>query len=251
VGLCRADRAFVEKDEVLPQLHLRHRNNFGANIVAMNSTPTAPTPENDSLSQRLAVFANSLPAEGLAVGELIKQLGRDGLLLLCIVLSLPFLLPVSIPGVSTVFGLLILFIGIAETLRMPIWLPGKVARYQLTRARLQDILRLGAKWVNRLESWAKPRLTGLTSPGMQRFNGAMLTIGAGLLMLPLAIIPFSNTLPALACIFLAAGLLGRDGLCILVGCVFNLLSAIYFAVIFVLGTAVLVNLLQKYAPWLL
>ncbi|NJM44254.1 MAG: exopolysaccharide biosynthesis protein, partial [Brachymonas sp.] len=55
------------------------------------------------------------------------------LLLLCIVLSFgPVLLPVSIPGVSTVFGLLILFIGISETLRMPIWLPGKV---RATRSR--------------------------------------------------------------------------------------------------------------------
>jgi hypothetical protein len=204
-----------------------------------------------SLSQKLSQFAQSLPQDGLGVGDLVKQLGRDGLLLLCMVLSLPFLLPVSIPGVSTVFGLLILFIGLAELLRMPIWLPGKVARYRLTRERLQEILKLGAKWVQRLEGWVKPRMHALTAPHMQRFNGAMLTAGAGLLMMPLAIIPFSNTLPALACIFLAAGMLSRDGLCIVVGCFFNLLSAIYFGIIFVVGTAVIVNLLQKYVPWLM
>jgi hypothetical protein len=204
-----------------------------------------------TLSQKLSLFADSLPDEGLDVGDLVRQLGREGLVLLCIVLSLPFLLPVSIPGVSTVFGLLILFIGLAELMRMPIWLPGKVARYRLTRERLQEILKLGAKWVRRLEGWVKPRMHVLTGSSMQRFNGAMLTIGASLLMMPLAIIPFSNTLPALACIFLAAGLLSRDGGCIVLGCVLNLLSAIYFGIIFAMGTTVLVNMLQKYVPWLM
>ncbi|TAG25077.1 MAG: exopolysaccharide biosynthesis protein [Burkholderiales bacterium] len=201
-----------------------------------------------SLSQRLAHFADQLPETGLSVGELVKQLGREGLLLLCVVLSLPFLLPVSIPGVSTIFGLLILFIGVAETLRMPIWLPGKVAGYSLTRERLQDILRLGAKWVQRLEKLARARMAWLTSAAMERFNGAMLVLAAALLMMPLAIIPFSNTLPALACIFLAVGMLSKDGLCILLGYLFNLVSALYFSLIFVLGAAVVLKYLGPYLP---
>ncbi len=208
--------------------------------------PDFPAPP--SLSQRLAGFADQVPEAGLSVGELVKQLGRDGLLLLCVVLSLPFLLPVSIPGVSTVFGLLILFIGFAEMLRMPIWLPGKVAGYALTRERLRDILKLGASWVQRLEKLARPRMAWLTSASMERFNGAMLVLGAALLMMPLAIIPFSNTLPALACIFLAVGMLGRDGVCILLGCLFNLASALYFGLIFVLGAAVVLKYLGPYLP---
>nr|WP_249661122.1 exopolysaccharide biosynthesis protein [Variovorax sp. PCZ-1] len=200
------------------------------------------------MSKRLANFADQLPEAGLSVGELVKQLGREGLLLLCVVLSLPFLLPVSIPGVSTVFGLLILFIGIAETLRIPIWLPSKVAQYTLTRERLSDILKLGANWVQRLEKLARPRMAWLTSTSMARFNGAMLVFGAAMLMMPLAIIPFSNTLPALACIFLAVGMLSKDGLCIMLGCLFNLASALYFGLIFVLGTAVVLKYLGPYLP---
>jgi hypothetical protein len=206
------------------------------------------SPNSQSLSQRLADFADQIPEAGLSVGELVKQLGREGLLLLCIVLSLPFLLPVSIPGVSTVFGLLILFIGSSEAVRMPIWLPGKVAGYSLTRERLRDILKLGASWVQRLEKLARPRMAWLTQASMQRFNGAMLVLGAALLMMPLAIIPFSNTLPALACIFLAVGMLGRDGVCILLGCLFNLVSTLYFGLIFVTGTAVVLKYLGPYLP---
>lgn len=206
--------------------------------------PSASRP----LSQRLSQLANQLPPQGLRVGELVAQLGREGLLLLCVVLSLPFLLPVSIPGVSTVFGLLILFIGIAEALRMPIWLPYGVARYALTRERLQEILLLGARWVQRLEKLARAREVWLTEGPMQRLNGAMLALGAALLMLPLAFIPFSNTLPALACIFLAVGMLARDGRCIVIGCLFNLASALYFGLIFALGAAVVLKYLGPYLP---
>ncbi|NJM44500.1 MAG: exopolysaccharide biosynthesis protein, partial [Brachymonas sp.] len=56
------------------------------------------SPNTQSLSQRLAEFADQLPEAGLSVGELVKQLGREGLLLLCIVLSLPFLLPCRFRG---------------------------------------------------------------------------------------------------------------------------------------------------------
>ena len=67
-------------------------------------------------------------------------------------------------------------------------------------------------------------------------------------MMPLAIIPFSNTLPALACIFLAVGMLNRDGACIVLGWLFNSVSCLYFGLIFVLGTAVVLKYLGPYLP---
>ena len=47
----------------------------------------------------------------------------------------------------------------------------------------------------------------------------------------------SNTLPALALLFLAIGLLQHDGLCILFGHLANLCAFIYFIVIMVGGKA--------------
>ena len=44
-----------------------------------------------------------------------RTMGESGLLLLCALLSLPFLFPVSIPGVSTVFGAGIVLISAAIT----------------------------------------------------------------------------------------------------------------------------------------
>jgi hypothetical protein len=211
-------------------------------------TMTPNVPRSETLSQRLADFAQHVPQEGVTVQELVAQLGREGLLLLCFIVSLPFLLPVSIPGVSTIFGALILLIGVSETAKAPLWLPAKLKGYVITRGLISDVLEKGVRWVQRLEKLAHPRLLALTNGLMERFNGLMLIASAALLMLPFAFIPFSNTIPGLACIFLALGLLMRDGVCILLGWLFCALAAVYFAVIFWFGIGAINQWLGPYMP---
>jgi len=63
------------------------------------------------------------------------------------------------------------------------------------------------------------------------FNNAALILGAVLLMMPFGLIPFSNTFPAVAILFLAIGLLQRDGVCILLGHISNVVTIIYFSVL--------------------
>jgi hypothetical protein len=63
----------------------------------------------------------------------------------------------------------------------------------------------------------------------------------GLMLLTVFLtIPFSNTLPALALLFLAIGSLQRDGLCILIGHLANFITMAYFAVL-IGGGGVLVH----------
>jgi hypothetical protein len=75
---------------------------------------------------------------------------------------------------------------------------------------------------------------------MNTVNNCALIFGALLLMAPFGFVPFSNTLPGLALLFLAIGLLQRDGLCILFGHLMNLATTIYFAVL-ILGGGVAIN----------
>jgi hypothetical protein len=61
--------------------------------------------------------------------------------------------------------------------------------------------------------------------------------GAVLLMAPFGLIPFSNTLPALALLLLAIGMLQRDGLLIVYGHVCNFFTVVYFAILILGGGA--------------
>jgi hypothetical protein len=79
---------------------------------------------------------------------------------------------------------------------------------------------------------------------MDTLNNCALITGSVLLMAPFGLIPFSNTLPALALLFLAIGLLQRDGLCVLFGHLANIATMIYFIVLMVGGGAAIREVLR-------
>ena len=63
------------------------------------------------LSTTLLGVSGSLPAGKVSLRDLLELIGEQGMLSVCVFLTLPSLIPVSIPGVSTVFGLAIILIG--------------------------------------------------------------------------------------------------------------------------------------------
>ncbi len=195
--------------------------------------------QKDSLGEKLRIVIGNLPPNGVTLAEIRDLVGQDGLLLLTVFLTLVFMVPVSIPGVSTVFGLAILLIGISRLLGRSLWLPRRIAQRALPADKLRAGLNQGSIWLHRLERVSRPhRLSWMAAPGpVDTVNNGALILGALLLMAPFGLIPFSNTLPALALLFLAIGLLQRDGLCILFGHLANLVTIVYFCVLILGGGA--------------
>jgi len=181
-------------------------------------------------SELLEDIIHAIKGEHITLRDLLSMMGESGLLLLCAFLSLPFLFPVSIPGVSTVFGAGIVLISAAITLNRLPWLPQKVADRRLESGKLRPVLERGVKFLRKIDRFFKPRLIGLTSGAvMNRVNGLVLMAAGLLLMAPLGLIPFSNTLPGVAILLLAAGISQRDGLVVLGGYVMVVLTIVYFA----------------------
>ena len=180
-------------------------------------------------SELLEDVIGSIRGEHITLRDLLATMGENGLLLLCGFLSLPFLFPVSIPGVSTVFGAGIVLIAVAITLNTLPWLPGKVADRRLESGKLVPVLERGVRFLKKIDRFFRPRLPFLTNGAViNRVNGLAL-MGAGLLlMLPLSLIPFSNTLPAVAVLLLSAGISQRDGLIVAAGYVMIALTVVYF-----------------------
>ncbi|MCP8894111.1 exopolysaccharide biosynthesis protein [Shinella daejeonensis] len=183
-------------------------------------------------SELLEDVIGSIRGDYVTLRDLLATMGENGLLLLCGFLSLPFLVPVSIPGVSTVFGAGIVLVSAAVTLNRLPWLPGRIADRRLESGRLVPVLERGVRFLKRIDRFFKPRLPFLTSGAMvNRVNGLAL-MGAGLLlMLPLSLIPFSNTLPAVAALLLSAGISQRDGLVVAAGYAMIALTVVYFGAI--------------------
>jgi hypothetical protein len=184
------------------------------------------------LSATLIDVSERLPSGSASLRDLMALSGEQGLLLLCALLALPFLLPVSIPGVSTVFGAAIILIAIGVTLNRVPWLPRRILDRPLPTAQIKSVFGRGARLVARFEHLIRPRWPLLTRGAtLNGLHGSALILAGALLIAPLGLIPFSNTLPGFAVLFLALGMLERDGLFIVAGYVMNLATVVYFGVL--------------------
>jgi len=183
------------------------------------------------LSHLLTTLIDEIDGDTVTLQELLERSGRQGMLLICALSTLPFLIPVSIPGVSTVFGAAIVLLASALFLNRLPWLPQRILHKQLDAKKLVPALRKGAGIVSKVDRWVKQRWLALTSVTMLRLNCAAVMFGGLLLMAPLGPIPFSNTAPAVGILLLTVGLLQRDGLFVLLGYLGLVLSVVYFSVL--------------------
>ncbi|WP_337342958.1 MULTISPECIES: exopolysaccharide biosynthesis protein [unclassified Pseudoxanthomonas] len=210
----------------------------------------SPDASNSSatVGEQLASIIERLPEDKLTLGELLDAFSEEGMLLLTILLTLVFLIPVSIPGVSTVFGAAILLIGVSRLLKRPLWLPSKLMHKQLPASKLRPGLNAGMVWVRRMEKISRPhRLRGVVDgrvPDM--LNNLAFILAALLLMAPFGFVPFSNTLPALALLLYAIGFMQRDGGAVLLGHLSNIGTIIYFGVLIGGGGVAAHGLLQRF-----
>jgi hypothetical protein len=144
-------------------------------------------------------------------------------------------LPVSIPGTSTPFGVLIALNAIGLALHKSPWLPARLMNRHIAMHQLVPMLEKGVQLFKRLERLIRPRLLPLTHRAtIGRFNVMLLGFAGLLLTAPLPL-PFSNTLPAYGVLLLAMGSLERDGYAVLVGYVMVLLTLVYLTTVGVLG----------------
>lgn len=186
-----------------------------------------------SLRVQLEAVIGRLPSGTMTLGELLGVIGDEGLLVLSILLTLVFLIPVSIPGVSTVFGAAILLVGISRLSGRPLWLPRRLAERPLPADRLRPALAGGMSWVRRLERVSRPHRLAAVVDGRAQgiFNNLAFIFAALLLMAPFGFVPFSNTLPGVALLLYAVGFIQRDGGAVLLGHLATIGTVLYFSVL--------------------
>ena len=205
------------------------RHSVGARIDARNTMTVRFQNPTRSLSQTLLEVRESIRGEQVTLGHLLELIGEQGLLLFVMLLMVPFLLPVSIPGVSTVFSLVVILVGVGVVLnRMP-WLPVRLLEHSIAVESLLPAMDKGVSLMRRIDKVIQPRLLALTHGAtLNRVNGVMIVVAGTLLLFPLGFVPFSNTFPGVAVLLLAAGMVQRDGVFVLLGYLMVLATLVYF-----------------------
>jgi hypothetical protein len=114
------------------------------------------------VSVMLSEIVDKVPARGLTLRQLLNRLGERGQLIFCMILTIPFLLPVSIPGTSAPFGMLMVLIAAGLTMQRSPWLPNRLMNRRLAVHHLIPLLERGSRLFARLETVVQPRLLPLT-----------------------------------------------------------------------------------------
>ena len=189
-----------------------------------------------TLRETLSSLQNALPDRGVTLSMVLELLGKKSFLILATFLALPFLAPVSIPGTSTVFGAIILLIGMSLVFNRSPWLPERFMIHIFPTDKLRICISQSLIWIQRLEKISHRQMSFLChGPLVGRVIGLAMVVASLLLMAPLAFIPFSNTLPALSILLLSIGVLQQDGIFIAVGHLFLGVASAYFTIIAFVG----------------
>lgn len=180
------------------------------------------------LSAELAELTARVSAGPVPLREVIEALRGRAYELLMILLVLPFVVPVSVPGTSTPLGAAVAVIALQLAIgRLP-WLPRFVLEARLPAGFFGKVLAAARGVVKFLEKFLRARGPALTgSRRIVSVHLAAIALAGLILALPLPI-PFTNTLPGWAILLLALGLMERDGLFILAGHATLVLSIAYF-----------------------
>jgi hypothetical protein len=180
------------------------------------------------LSAALDATRRAVTGHEVTLRELLAHVGEQGLLVFCAILAMPFLLPMTLPFMSTALGLPMLLIGIAVVLNRVPWLPSRLLDHALPSATVQHVLERATRAAGRFEHLVRPRLLALTDSALANsIHGVVLVIAVLVLMAPLPLVPFANTLPAVGVILLCLGMAERDGVLILLGQLVTLVATAF------------------------
>lgn len=188
-----------------------------------------------TLVEALEQCAARAKREPLTLGDVLDAVGEASYSLICIILTLPFLQPISLGPLATIGGLTFATLG-WQWLRghpRPV-LPQRVRAAAMNAKTWDVLLGVCVKILRFCQRFTRPRLHEWVSADRGRRIAGWVIILAGLLMsIPFFGLPLNNLLPALAILFICIGELEQDGLMVFIAFGWLIATIVYF--VFILG----------------
>jgi hypothetical protein len=167
-----------------------------------------------SLTATLDQLVEACEKGPITLNEVLHLTADRGMAILMVVCTAAFLIPISIPGLSTPFGAVLAFCGVFTAFARPIQLPRRLGSKALPKESMLKALGILRRMARRLERFLRPRLPALTSNrSLLRLHGFYVLLMALILAIPFPTVPFigSNAVAAWPIFLLGLGLIERDG----------------------------------------
>jgi hypothetical protein len=187
-----------------------------------------------TVSRDLEALLSRSPEEQVPISTILENLNYRSHALLVFALSIPFVVPMPIMGLSTLFGGVMLISALSIISGLNPWIPKRWKDKCVPRSTLMNLIAKSDKVALKLERFVKPRWFAFSKARFWvRIHGVMILIAALILALPSP--PGGNILPGAATMALGLGLVEEDGLVLTVGYVLTLINIVLLTLIIMYG----------------
>jgi hypothetical protein len=201
----------------------------------MSDRDASTNQDTRKISELVAALAHEHTTGRITFAEIIERLGDRSYGLLILTFALPMVVAGGIPGISTLFGVPLIYITVQLALgfsqpRFPRYLLSRsvdAGDFNKTIDRLVPI-------VMRIEKYLRARFTVLVTPLGERVIGAVSLLMAIILALPIVL---ANGPSALAMSLFAVAILERDGLFVILGLIVSIATAAITTTVITVGAA--------------
>lgn len=169
-----------------------------------------------ALSQLLSDLRQTINGEETSVATLLEGFHERGFGVMTLLFSIPMALPIpKPPGLSTLFGVPLLILTLQQAAgRHTVWMPDIIRRKRISSEKLIRVLDGSIPWARKIEYLLRPRMESMTRGVVSHLIGFCGCLMAMCMMIPL---PGTNTVPSFGIALMSAGVMMRDGLCVLAG----------------------------------
>jgi hypothetical protein len=171
------------------------------------------------------------------IGEIVDALGRTGIGMTLLLLSLPALIPIPGPF-GVVFGSTVALVSLQLMFgARRLLLPSLLRERTVPASAVQAMVVKGVPLLRKVERFLKPRrLLPLTGKAGRMALGLPIALMGVAVALP---VPLGNVPPVASLIALSLGIMMRDGVAVLLGLLLAVLAMVWFALLFLFGAQVL------------
>ncbi len=187
-------------------------------------------------TQVLEDVVNQSSADRVLIKDLVDAMNSVGFGLAIMIFAFGLIIPLPPPFPSIISIPLVLF-----SLQMILGystpkLPPRFAGLSVKRSVLAMLIQRSSPYIRKVEKILRPRMHFMFYAGMERMVGIFIFIFSSFVLMPM---PLSNFIPGLGVLIISFGLLGKDGLVILIGIVVGLVGITISILAVVLGVEAL------------
>lgn len=215
---------------------------YNSPMNSMHSDSSNETYEDEPVSDTLERVAKEYgQSSRITMDELIFSLRHRGFGLLMLVLVLPNCVPVPIPpGGSTLLSIPLFFIALQMLWgKHSPWLPKWLRRQSFERKTVDKIVTVATPKLRWVEKFLKPRWSFTSTKTGEQIVGFIWLIFAISIAIPL---PMTNFIPGIGTLVMALGLLGRDGVVVIIGAIIGFAGVTFTTLLLTVGAEAVITL---------